>query len=154
VAVKDNWQNGEQFTADDANAVAAAVNAAEVAANKGQPGGFASLDENALVPQEQLPITTADWDTLEGKPAVVAAGETEADARAAISAAALDESGRVPLTQVPPGLLVDGVNRVGDTFQFTSGGTNVGDPVSLIVEVLDGGSPSTTAESSIDGGTL
>lgn len=66
----------------------------------------------------------------------------------------LDGSGLVAVGQIPPGLLVDGVNRVGDTFQFTSGGTNVGDPVSLIVEVLDGGSPSTTAESSIDGGTL
>lgn len=56
MAVKADWQDGEQFSAADANAVAAAVNAAQVASEKGQPSGFASLDETGKVPAEELPI--------------------------------------------------------------------------------------------------
>lgn len=166
MVVKADWQNGDEFGADDANAVAAAVNSAEQVSAKGQPNGYASLDSAGLVPQAQLPITTADWDTLEGKPAVVAAGATQADARAAIGAedaslkgqpdgyASLDGAGRIPVTQVPTGLLVDDVAVQGDSFQFLSDGQPVGDPVSLLIADLDGGSPSSTSIQSIDGGML
>lgn len=61
--------------------------------------GYATLDANGLIPQNQLPITTSDWATLEGKPAVVAAGATQEEARNAISAAALDSNGYIPLAQ-------------------------------------------------------
>lgn len=83
----------------------------EVIANKGQANGYASLDSSGLVPTTQLPITQADWSTLQGKPTYVAAGATKADARTAIDAeytgnkgqangyASLDESGYVPLSQ-------------------------------------------------------
>lgn len=78
---------------------------------KGAANGYASLDGDGLVPQAQLPITTASWTSLDGKPAVVAAGATEADARDAIEAewignkgqpngyASLDASGYIPLAQ-------------------------------------------------------
>lgn len=147
-------------------ATQAALDLKEDAANKGQPSGFASLDAQGLVPQEQLPITTADWDTLEGRPAVIAAGATEAEARTAIGAewtgnkgqtggyAALDETGRVPLAQVPPGVVIDGVQVSDDAFQLLSGETPVGDPISLLVSVADGGTPYTTEVLRIDGGRL
>jgi hypothetical protein len=124
------------------------------AADKGVNGGIASLDSEGLVPLSQLPITTADWETLDGKPAVVAAGATKAEARTAIDAAELDSGGKVPLTQLPAGSFVDGVTVVGDAFQLYSGDDPVGDPVSLLIAVVDGGSPSTTSEGYIDGGTL
>lgn len=101
---------------------------------KGDPNGFASLDGDGLVPQEQLPITTASWDTLEGKPAVVAAGATKAAARAAIDA-------------------IDTVVQTGSEIQFYSGSTLIGDPVSLVAVVVDGGTPSSTSSGTIDGGT-
>lgn len=138
----------------------------EDASNKGTANGYAALDGDGLVPLAQLPVTQADWDTLEGKPAVIAAGATEADARAAIGAeytgnkgqmggyAALDESGRVPLAQVPPGLVIDGVQVSDDAFQLLSGDDPVGDPISLLVSVADGGTPYTTEVLRIDGGRL
>lgn len=90
---------------------ARAAISAEYTGNKGTANGYAGLDADGLVPLTQLPITNADWATLEGKPAYVAAGATAADARAAIDAeytgnkgqangyASLDESGYIPLSQ-------------------------------------------------------
>lgn len=87
------------------------LGAKEDAANKGQANGYAALDGDGLVPLTQLPVTQADWTTLEGKPAYVAAGATKADARNAIDAeytgnkgqangyASLDENGYIPLSQ-------------------------------------------------------
>lgn len=68
--------------------------------------------------------------------------------------ASLDGAGRVPTGQIPPGLLVDNVAVVNDSFQFYSGQTAIGSPVSFLVSELDGGSPSTTDITFIDGGTL
>jgi hypothetical protein len=59
---------------------------AEGTTAKGQANGYASLDSSGLVPTAQLPITQAAWDTLEGKPTVVAAGTTKGAAREAIDA--------------------------------------------------------------------
>lgn len=80
---------------------------AEHIGDKGQANGYASLDAEGLVPLGQLPITTADWETLEGKPAVVAAGVDAAAARAAISAASLVD-GLVPIEQLTVSVLDGG----------------------------------------------
>lgn len=137
-----------------------------VAADKGQPNGYAALDADGLVPLEQLPITTADWATLDGKPAVVAAGSTEADARAAIHAeytgnkgqangyAELDSSGRVPIPQLPPGMVIDSVQVTSESFQLFSGGTPVGDPISLLLGGVDGGTPTAVTSVLVDGGIV
>lgn len=90
------------------NTPQAAIDAKQSLADKGQPGGYASLDSSALV----------------------------------------------PVDQIPPGLVIDGVYVAGTNFQFTSGGVDVGDPVSLLVAALDGGSPTGTNSGYIDGGTI
>lgn len=54
----------------------------------------------------------------------------------------------------PQGTVVDGVSRVGDSFQFYSGSSTVGSPVSLIIDLIDGGSPTSTSLGLIDGGTV
>jgi len=135
-------------------------------ADKGQPDGYASLDAEGLVPLTQLPITTADWTTLEGKPAVVAAGATEADARAAIHAeytgnkgqpggyAELDEVGVVPIPQLPPGVVIDGVAVGSESFQLLSGSTPIGSPISILLGNVDGGSPTVVTAVHVDGGEL
>jgi len=109
---------------------------AEYTGNKGVAGGYAELDGSGLVPQSQLPITTASWSTLDGKPAVVAAGATKADARTAIDAeytgakgqangyASLDANGRVPLAQL--------------TLTAVDGGTPA---TAVFVDAIDGGTP-------------
>lgn len=66
----------------------------------------------------------------------------------------LDETGRIPASQVPAGLVVDEVTVVGDSFQFYSEGQAIGDPVSLLIARVDGGSPVSTSLGSIDGGTI
>jgi hypothetical protein len=43
---------------------------------------------------------------------------------------------------------------VGDSFQFYSQGDPVGDPVSLLVAEIDGGSPFATDIAFYDGGTV
>lgn len=68
--------------------------------------------------------------------------------------ASLDSSGLVPTTQIPPGLIIDGVTLQNTDFQFTSGGTPIGSPISLLVATLDGGSPTSTSAGYIDGGTV
>lgn len=52
------------------------------------------------------------------------------------------------------GTVVDGVTQEDTSFQFTAQGSNVGDPVSLLVVGIDGGSPTATTVGTIDGGTL
>lgn len=52
-----------------------------------------------------LPYSSTDWDTLEGKPAVIAAGADKAAARAAISAASLDVNGKVPGSELPNSIM-------------------------------------------------
>lgn len=49
----------------------------------------------------QLSYMVTAWADVTGKPAVIAAGATKADARAAIDAASLDGSGLVPSSQLP-----------------------------------------------------
>ena len=124
------------------------------AADKGATGGIASLDGTGKVPLAQLPVTNSNWDTLEGKPVVVAAGATKAAARASIDAASLDGTGRVPASQVPAGLVVDEVSLVGDAFQFYSENVPIGSPISLLVAAIDGGSPTSTSTGLVDGGTI
>ena len=68
--------------------------------------------------------------------------------------ASLDGDSKVPILQIPAGLVVDGVTLSGDSFQFTAQGSNVGDPISLLIASLDGGSPSSTSAGYVDGGTL
>lgn len=68
--------------------------------------------------------------------------------------ASLDSSGLVPTTQIPPGLIIDGVTLQGTDFQFTSGGVPIGSAISLLVATLDGGSPTSTSSGYIDGGTV
>lgn len=77
------------------------------------------------------------WDSVTGKPAVVAAGADKAAARSAIDAASLDVNGRVPVSQLPASLmqyigvynattntptLVDGTGDIGDVYRVTTGG--------------------------------
>ena len=68
--------------------------------------------------------------------------------------ASLDGSGRVPATQVPAGLVVDEVALVGNSFQFYSETVPIGAPISLLVAALDGGSPTSTSNGLVDGGTI
>lgn len=138
----------------------------EVTANKGAANGYAALDSDGKVPTGQLPITQADWTTLQGKPTYVAAGATKADARTAIDAeytgnkgqpngyASLNSSGIVPLTQIPPGVVIDGVSVGSETFQLLSGTTPIGDPISILLGSVDGGTPSSVTETHVDGGAL
>lgn len=134
--------------ADARNAISA-----EYTGNKGASGGYASLDGTGKVPTAQLPITQAEWSTLSGKPAVVAAGATEADARTAISAehtgnkgqangyASLDGGGKVPVSQLPNSImeyqglwdadtntptLANGVGNAGDVYRVSVAGTRLG----------------------------
>lgn len=138
----------------------------QVPTEKGQPNGYAGLDGDGLVPLEQLPITNADWATLEGKPTYVAAGATKADARGQIDAeytgnkgqtggyASLDETGRVPVPQLPSGMVVDSVQVNSESFQFYSGDTPVGDPISTVLGGVDGGTPTSVTSVLVDGGIV
>jgi len=49
---------------------------------------------------------------------------------------------------------VDDVRVDGDYLQFYLNNDPVGDPIPLLVSAVDGGTPSTTSQGSIDGGTL
>ena len=69
-----------------------------------------------------LSYSTSDWATLGGKPAVIAAGSTQAAARAAISAAALDSNGYIPLSQWGA-QVVDGGSATVSTTDVINGGT-------------------------------
>lgn len=143
-----------------------ALGAKQSTSEKGQTGGYASLDSSGKVPSSQLPITQAEWATLDGKPAVVAAGATEADARLAIHAeytgnkgqangyASLDSSGVVPVIQLPTGVVVDGVAVGSESFQLLSGSTPIGDPISILLGSVDGGSPTDVTAVHVDGGQL
>lgn len=84
----------------------------------------------------------------------LAAKEDVSNKGSANGYAALDETGKVPLTQVPAGVVVDGVQVSDDAFQLLSGETPVGDPISLLVSNADGGTPYTTSLLRIDGGRL
>lgn len=107
---------------------------AEYTGNKGSANGYASLDSSGLVPLTQLPVTQADWTTLEGKPTYVAAGATKADARSAIDAeyvgnkgqangyASLDSSGYIPLSQWGAQVL-DGGSAAVSSVDVIDGGT-------------------------------
>lgn len=66
----------------------------------------------------------------------------------------LDMAGKIASIQLPAGMVIDSVQVMNDTFQLYSGGTPVGDPISLLVSSVDGGTPTTVTESYIDGGLL
>ena len=70
--------------------------------------------------------------------------------------ASLDGDGLVPLIQLPAdiGGGIDSVSVGAESFQFYNGTTPVGDPISLLLSALDGGTPSTVTASRVDGGTL
>lgn len=68
--------------------------------------------------------------------------------------ASLDANTKVPLAELPDGVVVDDVVLTGTAFQFYSGATAIGDPVSLLIANLDGGTPSSTTGGYVDGGTL
>lgn len=72
MAVKNNYQNGDTLNASDVNDLANGVNAAEVASNKGQANGYASLDSNGRVPASQLPNSVMEfqgmWDASTNTP--------------------------------------------------------------------------------------
>lgn len=109
-----------------------------------------------------------EWGAINGKPTVIAAGSTQAAARTAIDAeytgnkgqangyAELNSSAKVPLSQLPPGIVIDNVDLSGETLQFYSGATPIGNPIALVLSTLDGGVPQTTTTSSqtayVDGG--
>jgi hypothetical protein len=69
-----------------------------------------------------LSYTSLDWTTLANKPAVIAAGSTQEAARAAISAAALDGNGYIPLAQWGA-QVVDGGSAAVSTTDVINGGT-------------------------------
>ena len=89
-----------------------------------------------------LPYFVHSWADVTGKPAVIAAGSTQAAARAVISAASLDGNGKVPIGELPASLmqyqgvwnattnspsLVDGTGDVGDVYRVTvAGDRNLG----------------------------
>ena len=87
------------------------------------------------------------WNSLAYLPSAALRG-------AANGYASLDGGGKVPTNQIPPGLIIDGVTLQDTEFQFTSGGVAIGDPISLLVATLDGGSPTSTSSGYIDGGTV
>lgn len=59
--IKNNYANGDTLNASDVNDIATGVNNAEVASNKGQPNGYASLDSNGRVPASQLPNSVMEF---------------------------------------------------------------------------------------------
>lgn len=71
--------------------------------------------------------------------------------------AELNSSAKVPLSQLPPGIVIDNVDLSGEALQFYSGATPIGNPIALVLSTLDGGNPQTTTTSSqtayVDGGT-
>ena len=91
---------------------------------------------------DDLPYFVHSWSDITGKPVVIASGANQADARAAISAAALDSNGRVPIGQLPASLmqyqglwdaesntptLVNGTGDIGDVYRVTvAGARNLG----------------------------
>lgn len=68
----------------------------------------------------QLSYVLTAWSDIVSKPAVVAAGASKLDARAAIDAAPLDESGLVPAVNLPS--FVDDVLEYADTSAFPASG--------------------------------
>ena len=72
MAVKQNYATGDTLNASDVNDLAAGVNNAEVASNKGQANGYASLDSNGRVPVSQLPNSIMEfqgmWDGSSNTP--------------------------------------------------------------------------------------
>lgn len=70
-----------------------------------------------------------EWSALNGKPAVIAAGSTQAAARAEISAASLDANGKVPISELPNSIMeYQGVwNASTNTPSLTDGTGNSGD---------------------------
>lgn len=79
-----------------------------------------------------------EWAALTGKPAVIAAGSTQAAARLAISAASLDGNGKVPISELPNSImeyqgvwnaatntpsLVNGTGNTGDVYRVTAAGS-------------------------------
>lgn len=122
-----------------------------------------------------FPVT---WSALNGAPAVIAAGATQADARSAISAASLDQNGKVPVSELPASLmqyvgvwnastnspsLVDGTGSIGDVYRVTVAGSrnlgsgsitfNVGDYVILNSDSVWEKSDTTDAVSTVAGRT-
>lgn len=65
-----------------------------------------------------------EWSALNGKPAVIAAGSTQAAARASISAASLDANGKVPVSELPSSIMqYQGVYNAATNSPSLSNGT-------------------------------
>lgn len=139
------------------------------------PSGAGKINLSGTTEVGGVPVvTTTDAQTLTGKTISGADNSISAIPQSAVTSlvgdlaakedvsnkgsvngyAALDETGKVPLTQVPTGVVVDGVQVSDDAFQLLSGETPVGDPISLLVSNADGGTPYTTSLLRIDGGRL
>lgn len=89
-----------------------------------------------------LAYMSVGWAQITGKPAVIAAGATAADARSAISAASLDANGKVPVSELPNSImayqgtwnastnsptLADGTGDPGDVYRVSvAGSQNLG----------------------------
>lgn len=98
-------------------------------------------------------VTTGTTRTLT-VPDVSSTIEVTSRRGAANGYASLDENTKVPVAQLPDGLAIDDVVLVGTAFQFYSGPTAIGDPISLLIANIDGGTPSSTSTGFVDGGTL
>lgn len=66
--------------------------------------------------------------------------------------ASLDLTGRIPLPQLPGGIGADSLVVTGDSIQLYAGDSPVGEPVSMFITAIDGGTPTTTG-TVIDGGS-
>lgn len=102
MAVKSNYQTGDALNASDVNDIAAGVNAAEVAANKGQPNGYAGLDGNGRVPVTQLPNSIMQfqgmWDASTNTSPTLADGTGNAGDVYRVSAAGTQNFGSGAIT--------------------------------------------------------
>ena len=67
--------------------------------------------------------------------------------------ASLDSSAKVPSAQLPDGTTITSVTRTDGYLQFYSGATAIGSPVYLDLNVIDGGTATSSSVTTFDGGT-
>ena len=101
MTLKDSWESGDLFTADDANSVADAINTigstvSAITTSKGQANGYASLDSSGHLPDSQLPPDAATTTYV-----TTAIGSFSSNKGQANGFASLDSTGKVPSSQLP-----------------------------------------------------
>ncbi len=128
----------------------------------GAPGPSTVADDvltvqNATDSTKQLRFSAASISTGTTRtltvPNVSSTIEVTANKGVANGYAGLDSSARVPIAQLPPGLAVDSVTRTDGYIQFFSGATPVGSPIYLDLDIIDGGTASSSSVNTFDGGT-